>query len=103
MEFSVQHADGCGVAALYCRAQEDAGEEAAEPVVERMLKDEIIRLTNLKASAKIRSVWSQGKTQNYALSAAVSHNLCMNFLTLHAHLLHPPSDGWTACHVRAVS
>ncbi|KAF7649870.1 hypothetical protein LDENG_00134890, partial [Lucifuga dentata] len=31
-----------------------AGEEAAEPVVERMLKDEIIRLTNIKASAKIR-------------------------------------------------
>lgn len=36
------------------KAQEDAGEEAAEPVVERMLKDEIIRLTNIKASAKIR-------------------------------------------------
>uniref|UniRef100_A0A3B4UMW4 WD repeat-containing protein 3 n=1 Tax=Seriola dumerili TaxID=41447 RepID=A0A3B4UMW4_SERDU len=31
-----------------------AAEEAAEPVVERMLKDEIIRLTNIKASAKIR-------------------------------------------------
>ncbi|XP_035533090.1 WD repeat-containing protein 3 [Morone saxatilis] len=38
------------------KAQEDAGEEAAEPVVERMLKDEIIRLTNIKASAKIRWV-----------------------------------------------
>uniref|UniRef100_A0A671UDX3 WD repeat-containing protein 3 n=1 Tax=Sparus aurata TaxID=8175 RepID=A0A671UDX3_SPAAU len=36
---------------------EDAGEEAAEPVVERMLKDEIIRLTNIKASAKIR--WAE--------------------------------------------
>uniref|UniRef100_A0A671UEI5 WD repeat domain 3 n=1 Tax=Sparus aurata TaxID=8175 RepID=A0A671UEI5_SPAAU len=40
------------------KAQEDAGEEAAEPVVERMLKDEIIRLTNIKASAKIRSCLS---------------------------------------------
>lgn len=39
------------------KAQEDAGEEAAEPVVERMLKDEIIRLTNIKASAKIR--WAE--------------------------------------------
>ncbi|KAI3355690.1 hypothetical protein L3Q82_004283 [Scortum barcoo] len=38
------------------KAQEDAGEEAAEPVVERMLKDEIIRLTNIKASSKIRWV-----------------------------------------------
>uniref|UniRef100_A0A8C4ERJ0 WD repeat-containing protein 3 n=1 Tax=Dicentrarchus labrax TaxID=13489 RepID=A0A8C4ERJ0_DICLA len=38
------------------KAQEDAGEEAAEPVVERTLKDEIIRLTNIKASAKIRWV-----------------------------------------------
>uniref|UniRef100_A0A3Q3AYF8 WD repeat-containing protein 3 n=1 Tax=Kryptolebias marmoratus TaxID=37003 RepID=A0A3Q3AYF8_KRYMA len=36
------------------KAQDDAG----EPVVERALKDEIIRLTNIKASAKIRSVWS---------------------------------------------
>ncbi|XP_023258035.1 WD repeat-containing protein 3 [Seriola lalandi dorsalis] len=36
------------------KAQEEAAEEAAEPVVERMLKDEIIRLTNIKASAKIR-------------------------------------------------
>ncbi|XP_041858457.1 WD repeat-containing protein 3 [Melanotaenia boesemani] len=38
------------------KAQEDAGEQTAEPVVERMLKDEIIRLTNIKASAKIRWV-----------------------------------------------
>ncbi|XP_034549876.1 WD repeat-containing protein 3 [Notolabrus celidotus] len=38
------------------KAQEDADEEAAEPVVERMLKDEIIRLTNIKASSKIRWV-----------------------------------------------
>ncbi|XP_028250264.1 WD repeat-containing protein 3 [Parambassis ranga] len=39
------------------KAQEVADEEAAEePVVERMLKDEIIRLTNIKASAKIRWV-----------------------------------------------
>jgi len=49
----------CRVAASFCRAQEDAGEQKAEPVVERMLKDEIIRLTNIKASAKIRSVWSK--------------------------------------------
>lgn len=27
--------------------------------MERTLKDEIIRLTNIKASAKIRSVWSE--------------------------------------------
>ena len=47
------------VAAPCCRAQEAAGEEAAEPMVERTLKDEILRLTNIKASAKIRSVWSQ--------------------------------------------
>ncbi|MED6290311.1 Dip2/Utp12 protein [Characodon lateralis] len=38
------------------KAQEDAGEQTAEPVVERTLKDEIIRLTNIKASAKIRWV-----------------------------------------------
>ncbi|CAL9690674.1 unnamed protein product [Knipowitschia caucasica] len=37
------------------KSQEDA-EEAAEPVVEQSLKDEIIRLTNLKASSKIRWV-----------------------------------------------
>ncbi|KAM4558542.1 WD repeat-containing protein 3 [Odontesthes bonariensis] len=36
--------------------EEDAGEQKAEPVVERMLKDEIIRLTSIKASAKIRWV-----------------------------------------------
>uniref|UniRef100_A0A3Q1BVC4 WD repeat-containing protein 3 n=1 Tax=Amphiprion ocellaris TaxID=80972 RepID=A0A3Q1BVC4_AMPOC len=39
------------------KSQEETGEEAAEPVVEKMLKDEIIRLMNIKASAKIRSVW----------------------------------------------
>lgn len=39
-----------------CRAQEASGEETEEPVVKRMLKDEIIRLTNIKASSKIRSV-----------------------------------------------
>lgn len=38
------------------KAQEDAGEETAETVVERTLKDEILRLTNVKASAKIRWV-----------------------------------------------
>ncbi|XP_056145530.1 WD repeat-containing protein 3 [Lampris incognitus] len=38
------------------KAQEGAGEEASEPVVEKMLKDEIIRLTNIKASSKIRWV-----------------------------------------------
>uniref|UniRef100_A0A3P9LKL7 WD repeat-containing protein 3 n=1 Tax=Oryzias latipes TaxID=8090 RepID=A0A3P9LKL7_ORYLA len=38
------------------KAQEEAGGAAAEPVVERTLKDEIIRLTNIKASAKIRWV-----------------------------------------------
>ncbi|KAG7240373.1 hypothetical protein INR49_026944 [Caranx melampygus] len=38
------------------KAQEDGAEEAGEPVVEKMLKDEIIRLTNIKASAKIRWV-----------------------------------------------
>lgn len=43
---------------LCCRAQEDGAEEAEEPAVEKMLKDEIIRLTNIKASAKIRSAWS---------------------------------------------
>ncbi|XP_013856209.1 WD repeat-containing protein 3, partial [Austrofundulus limnaeus] len=31
-----------------------AQEDAPEPVMERMLKDEIVRLTNIKASAKIR-------------------------------------------------
>uniref|UniRef100_A0A3B3CFR4 WD repeat domain 3 n=1 Tax=Oryzias melastigma TaxID=30732 RepID=A0A3B3CFR4_ORYME len=36
------------------KAQEAAAGGAAEPVVERMLKDEIVRLTNIKASAKIR-------------------------------------------------
>uniref|UniRef100_A0A8C9Y473 WD repeat-containing protein 3 n=1 Tax=Sander lucioperca TaxID=283035 RepID=A0A8C9Y473_SANLU len=38
------------------KSQEDACEEAAEPVVERTLKDEILRLTNIKASSKIRWV-----------------------------------------------
>uniref|UniRef100_A0A3P8TLE5 WD repeat-containing protein 3 n=1 Tax=Amphiprion percula TaxID=161767 RepID=A0A3P8TLE5_AMPPE len=38
------------------KSQEETGEEAAEPVVEKMLKDEIIRLMNIKASAKIRWV-----------------------------------------------
>uniref|UniRef100_A0A667ZLY8 WD repeat domain 3 n=1 Tax=Myripristis murdjan TaxID=586833 RepID=A0A667ZLY8_9TELE len=38
------------------KAQDGAGEEAAEPVVEKQLKDEILRLTNIKASAKIRWV-----------------------------------------------
>ncbi|XP_014852216.1 PREDICTED: WD repeat-containing protein 3 [Poecilia mexicana] len=36
------------------KTQEGAGDQTAEPVVERTLKDEIIRLTNIKASAKIR-------------------------------------------------
>lgn len=38
------------------KAQEETGQEAAEPVVEKTLKDEIIRLTNIKASSKIRWV-----------------------------------------------
>lgn len=38
------------------KAQENAAEEGAEPVVEQTLKDEIIRLTNIKASSKIRWV-----------------------------------------------
>ncbi|KAM6956002.1 WD repeat-containing protein 3 [Lycodopsis pacificus] len=38
------------------KTQEGAGEEAVEPVVERMLKDEILKLTKIKASAKIRWV-----------------------------------------------
>ncbi|XP_072301134.1 WD repeat-containing protein 3 [Eucyclogobius newberryi] len=38
------------------KTQENASEEAAEPVVEQSLKDEIIRLNNLKASSKIRWV-----------------------------------------------
>lgn len=40
-----------------CRAQEAPGEEAGAPVVTRTLKDEITRLTNIKASAKIR--WAE--------------------------------------------
>ncbi|XP_068185981.1 WD repeat-containing protein 3 [Antennarius striatus] len=39
------------------KAQGDGGEEGAEPVVERSLKDEILKLTNIKASAKIR--WAE--------------------------------------------
>ncbi|XP_034042043.1 WD repeat-containing protein 3 [Thalassophryne amazonica] len=35
---------------------QDGADKTAEPVVERKLKDEIIRLTNIKASAKIRWV-----------------------------------------------
>ncbi|XP_029314804.1 WD repeat-containing protein 3 [Cottoperca gobio] len=38
------------------KAQEDEGVEAAEPAVDRTLKDEILRLINIKASAKIRWV-----------------------------------------------
>lgn len=38
------------------KAQGDAVEEATEPVVEQTLKDEIMRLTNIKASSKIRWV-----------------------------------------------
>lgn len=56
MGFLHQLVKACCVAAPCCRAQEDTVEEAAVPVVERTLKDEIIRLTNVKASAKIRSV-----------------------------------------------
>uniref|UniRef100_A0A7N6AU20 Small-subunit processome Utp12 domain-containing protein n=1 Tax=Anabas testudineus TaxID=64144 RepID=A0A7N6AU20_ANATE len=54
--FLHQLVKACCVAAPCCRAQEDTVEEAAVPVVERTLKDEIIRLTNVKASAKIRWV-----------------------------------------------
>ncbi|XP_068602448.1 WD repeat-containing protein 3 [Brachionichthys hirsutus] len=39
------------------KAQGDASEEGAEPVVERSLADEILKLTNIKASAKIR--WAE--------------------------------------------
>ncbi|XP_058479073.1 WD repeat-containing protein 3 isoform X1 [Solea solea] len=38
------------------RAQDTGEEEPEDPVVEKMLKDEIVRLTNLRASAKIRWV-----------------------------------------------
>lgn len=38
------------------KAAKSQGEESEEPVVERMLQDEILRLTNVKASAKIRWV-----------------------------------------------
>lgn len=65
-----------------CRAQEASGEETEEPVVKRMLKDEIIRLTNIKASSKIRSVqriilslkfWNLGPD-------SIRINVKMNFL-----------------------
>lgn len=65
-----------------CRAQEASGEETEEPVVKRMLKDEIIRLTNIKASSKIRSVqrimlplkfWNLGPD-------SIQINVKMNFL-----------------------
>lgn len=45
-----------GSAAPCCRAQEETGEDAGELEVKRTLKDEITRLTHIKASAKIRSV-----------------------------------------------
>lgn len=45
-----------GSAAPCCRAQEETGEDAGELTVKRTLKDEITRLTHIKASAKIRSV-----------------------------------------------
>lgn len=45
----------CGFAAPYCRAQEGAGQDAALPAVRTTLKDEIVRLTSVQASAKIRS------------------------------------------------
>lgn len=45
-----------GSAAPCCRAQEETGEGAGELEVKRTLKDEITRLTHIKASAKIRSV-----------------------------------------------
>lgn len=44
-------------AAPCCRAQEAAGEDAGVPPVKRTLKDEITRLTHVKASAKIR--WAE--------------------------------------------
>lgn len=49
-----------------CRAEEGAGQEAAETAVERTLKDDIIRLTNIKASAKIRSVLGGGQRSERA-------------------------------------
>uniref|UniRef100_A0A3P8VK69 WD repeat-containing protein 3 n=1 Tax=Cynoglossus semilaevis TaxID=244447 RepID=A0A3P8VK69_CYNSE len=49
------------------KAQEDGGEEAGEPVVEKMLKDEIVRLVNIKASSKIRSVPCGGNELKLAL------------------------------------
>lgn len=82
----------CGVPAPCCRTQEETGEEVAEPVVEKMLKDEIIRLTNIKASAKIRSVWRQSRERTNTQPT-----------TPHTRLLRPPSGGWSVCHVLGVS
>lgn len=39
-----------------CRAQGDTGGDGGTSAVKRTLKDEIVRLTNVRASAKIRSV-----------------------------------------------
>lgn len=118
--------NACWTSAPCCRAQEDAGEEAAEPVVERMLKDEIIRLTNIKASAKIRSVWSRTweelwgdrrepvlkkrTKQNLALQSTViyldqtnRHQSNLYSLTSYTPLLRLLSDGPSACPVQVVS
>lgn len=64
----------CGMTAPCCRAQEETGQEVAEPVVEKMLKDEIIRLTNIKASAKIRSVWRQSRGRTNAKLKSTANN-----------------------------
>uniref|UniRef100_H3CIA2 WD repeat-containing protein 3 n=1 Tax=Tetraodon nigroviridis TaxID=99883 RepID=H3CIA2_TETNG len=52
------------------QAPEDAAEDAGTPAVTRTLKDEIVRLTNIKASAKIRwaeCVWCSGGELKVAL------------------------------------
>lgn len=81
----------CGVfAAPWCRAQEETGEEAPEPVVEKMLKDEIVRLTNIKASSKIR--WA---SENHTAARATPEG--------ETHQPLPPPDGWSSCQAPAAS
>lgn len=75
----------------HCRAQEDGGEEAGEPVVEKMLKDEIVRLVNIKASSKIRSVpCGGGGKRNDMLSQRAFSN-SSNAAT------SPSSHRWVDC------
>lgn len=75
-----------------CRAQEETGQEAAEPVVEKTLKDEIIRLTNIKASSKIRSA---SESQSGAQASRVA-----SAGEAHRSLL---PGGWSVCPVPAAS